>query len=150
MAGLTARTTEGDLSFDIADDVAATGSYDAKVTVSYYDSGTGSLSVQFDAGAKDRYHEAGTIALTGTDTWKTADVTLSGAWFGGLQSAGGDLRLHSAAGPFTVHSVGLTVTGARLPDRHAFPPAPGDHHRAAAPPSSWARRCPVRRSPTAR
>ena len=124
VAGLTARTTEGDLSFDVADDVAASGSYDAKVTVSYYDSGTGSLSVQYDAGAKDRYHEAGTIALTGTDTWKTADVTLKGAWFGGLQSAGGDLRLHSAAGPFTVHSVGLTVTGAWVPDRRAFPPAP--------------------------
>ncbi|MFG1810886.1 Ig-like domain-containing protein [Streptomyces sp. NPDC049040] len=124
VAGLSARTADGDMSFDVADDVAATGSYDARVTVSYYDSGTGSLSVQYDAGSKDRYHQAGTIALTGTDTWKTAEVTLSGAWFGGLQSNGADLRLHSADGPFTVHSVGLTVTGAWVPDRHAFPPAP--------------------------
>ncbi|NUP35736.1 MAG: hypothetical protein HOY76_01615, partial [Streptomyces sp.] len=124
VAGLTARTADTDMSFDVGDDVAATGSYDAEVTVSYYDGGTGSLSVQYDAGPKDRYHEAGTIALTGSGTWKTADVPIEGAWFGGLQAGGGDLRLHSAAGPFSVHSVGLTVTGAWVPDRHAFPPAP--------------------------
>ncbi|WP_329172069.1 Ig-like domain-containing protein [Streptomyces sp. NBC_01477] len=129
VAGLTARTTGSspggsDMYFDIGDDVAATGSYGAKVAVSYFDQGTGSLSVQYDAGAKDRYRQAGSIALTGSRTWKTAEVTLSGAWFGGLQNAGADLRLHSASGPVTVHSVGLTVTGAWVPDRHAFPPAP--------------------------
>jgi hypothetical protein len=123
VGGLTARTG-GDLSFDVADDVAATGSYDARVTVSYYDHGTGSLAVQYDNGARDRYHQAGSIALTGTDTWKSAEVTLSGAWFGGLQAGGADLRLHSADGPVSVHSVGLTVSGAWVPDRHAFPPAP--------------------------
>ncbi|SHM11119.1 Ig-like domain-containing protein [Actinacidiphila paucisporea] len=124
VAGLSARTATGDLSFDVGDDTAATGSYDARVTVSYYDSGTGSLSLQYDAGPKDRYREAGTIALTGTGTWKTADITLSGGYFGGLQKDGADLRLHSSAGPVTVHSVGMTVTGAWVPDRHAFPPAP--------------------------
>lgn len=124
VAGLTARTADTDMAFDVGDDVAATGSYGATVNVSYYDAGSGSLSVQYDAGAGDRYHEAGTIALTGSDTWKSAKVTLDGAWFGGLQAGGGDLRLHSSSGPFSVHSVGLTVTGAWVPDRHAFPPAP--------------------------
>ncbi|CAG7647484.1 Ig-like domain-containing protein [Actinacidiphila bryophytorum] len=124
VAGLSARTAQGDLSFDVGDDVAATGSYDAEVTVSYYDSGTGSMSVEYDAGPQDRYRQAGTIALTGSDTWKTAQVTLSGGYFGGLQQGGADLRLHSAGGPVTVHSVGMTVTGAWVQDRHAFPPAP--------------------------
>ncbi|WP_251484789.1 Ig-like domain-containing protein [Actinacidiphila cocklensis] len=124
VAGLSARTAQGDLSFDVGDDVAATGSYDARVTVSYYDAGTGSLSVQYDAGSQDRYHEAGTIALTGSDTWRTAEVTLTGGYFGGLQAGGADLRLHSSGGPVTVHSVGMTVTGAWVPGRHAFPPAP--------------------------
>lgn len=118
----TSRTTEGDLSFDVADDVAATGSYDAKVTVSYYDSGTGSLSVQYDAGAKDRYHEAGTIALTGTDTWKTADVTLSGAWFGGQQHSAADFRLRNVSGQLTVHSVAVKISGDAVPHVTDFAP----------------------------
>ncbi|NJP45328.1 Ig-like domain-containing protein [Actinacidiphila epipremni] len=123
VAGLTARTGT-DLGFAIGDDVAATGSYDAKVTVSYYDAGTGSLAVQYDAGPKDRYRQAGTIALTGSNTWKSADVTLAGGWFGNLQAGGADLRVHSTAGPVSLHSVAVTVTGAWVPDRHAFPPAP--------------------------
>ncbi|GII30123.1 Ig-like domain-containing protein [Planotetraspora mira] len=126
--GLTARTTGsgtdgGDMYFDVDNDVAATGSYDAKVSVSYFDTGTGAVSVQYDAGSADRYHVAGTIALTDSQTWKSAEVPLSGAYFGGLQNAGADLRLHADHG-ITVHSVGVTVTGPWVPNRRAFPPAP--------------------------
>ncbi|MCW2882146.1 MAG: hypothetical protein JWQ95_6246 [Sphaerisporangium sp.] len=130
VSGLTARTTGtgtgqdgSDMYFDVDNDVAATGLYDAKVTVSYFDTGTGAVSVQYDAGPRDRYHVAGSIALTDSHTWKTAEVTLSGAYFGGLQNAGADLRLH-ADHSITVHSVGVTATGPWVPNRHAFPPAP--------------------------
>ncbi|WP_055585947.1 Ig-like domain-containing protein [Streptacidiphilus griseoplanus] len=126
--GLTARTAgaahgDNDMYFDIDDDVAATGDYAATVTVCYFDSGTGAVSVQYDAGPGDPDHVAGTLALHDTRTWRTARVTLDGAWFGGLQHAGADLRLH-AGRSITVHSVGVTVTGPWVADRHAFPPAP--------------------------
>jgi hypothetical protein len=128
VAGLTARTTSGagggDLSFDVADATAATSRYDATLDVSYYDAGTGTVAVQYDAGPKDPYHQAGTIALTGSNTWKTAELTLTGAYFGNLQHAGADLRLHSADGPVTVHSAALTVTGPWVTGGRAFPPAP--------------------------
>jgi hypothetical protein len=130
VSGLTARTTGtgtgtdgSDMYFNVDNDVAATGSYDAKVVVSYFDTGTGAISVQYDAGPQNPYQVAGSIALTDSHTWKTAVVTLSGAYFGGLQNAGADLRLH-ADHSITVHSVGVTATGPWVPNQHAFPPAP--------------------------
>ncbi|WP_377272914.1 Ig-like domain-containing protein [Peterkaempfera sp. SMS 1(5)a] len=126
--GLTARTTgagrgDNDMYFDIDNDIAATGDYDATVSVSYLDSGKGDISVQYDAGPNDPKHVAGTITLTDTGTWKTAQVAVDGAWFGGLQRGGTDLRLH-ACNDITVHSVGVNVTGPWVADQHAFPPAP--------------------------
>ncbi|WP_433890342.1 Ig-like domain-containing protein [Streptomyces sp. CA-111067] len=130
--GLTARTTgtpaghgSSDLYFGIDNGTAASGSYDATVTVSYYDAGTGTLAVQYDNGARDPDHTAGSIKLTDSRTWKTAQVSIKGGYFGGLEAAGGDFRLHDpAGGPITVHSVGVSVTGAWVPAEHAFPPAP--------------------------
>jgi len=130
--GLSARTTanpaggsatENDLYFSIDPSVAATSSYDATIKVSYYDSGTGTVALQYDNGPGDPYHTAGTITLTGSDTWKTASFTVTGAYFGGLENAGADFRLDGQQ-PITVHSVGLSVTGPAVPAATEFPPAP--------------------------
>jgi hypothetical protein len=128
VAGLSARTTSGsaaenDLYFSISPSVAATSSYNATITVSYYDSGTGPVALQYDNGPKDPYHTAGTITETGSDTWKTASIAVSGAYFGGLENAGADFRL-DAQQPITVHSVGVSVTGPAVPAGAQFPPAP--------------------------
>ncbi|MBM9503503.1 Ig-like domain-containing protein [Actinacidiphila acididurans] len=128
VAGRTARTTGtapagSDMYFDVANDTAATGTYTGTLHVSYYDSGTDPIAVQVDAGSADRYHQAGTIARTGTDIWKSADIAIDTAWFGGLQAQGADLRLHSAS-PFSVHSTALTVSGVWVPNQKSFPPAP--------------------------
>jgi hypothetical protein len=128
VAGLSARTTAGpaadnDLYFAIDPTMAATSSYDATITVSYYDAGTGPVALQYDNGDNDPYHTAGTITLTGSDTWKTATFTVSGAYFGGLENAGADFRL-DARTPITVHSVAATVTGPAVPSGAQFPPAP--------------------------
>jgi hypothetical protein len=132
VAGRSARTTanpaggtatENDLYFSINPSVAATSSYDATIAVSYYDSGTGTVALQYDNGAGDPYHTAGTITLTGSDTWKTASFTVSGAYFGGLENAGADFRLDGQQ-PITVHSVGVSVTGPAVPATNEFPPAP--------------------------
>ncbi|MCW2930381.1 MAG: hypothetical protein JWM19_1343, partial [Actinomycetia bacterium] len=82
VGGLSARTTTGsaqenDMYFSIDPSIAATSSYDATVKVSYYDSGTGTVSLQYDNGINDPNHTAGTITLTGSDTWKTATFTVT-------------------------------------------------------------------------
>jgi hypothetical protein len=128
LAGLSARTTTGtaadnDLYFTIDPTVAATSSYNATITVSYYDAGTGTVALQYDNGYNDPYHPAGTLTLTGSDTWKTASFTVSGAYFGGLENAGADFRLDARA-PITVHSVAVSVTGPAVPSGAQFPPAP--------------------------
>jgi len=134
VSGLSARSTvgaagaaspgaENDMYFSIDPTVAATSSYDATVTVSYYDGGTGAMSLQYDNGFTDPYHTAGTIQLTGSDTWKTASFSATGAYFGGLENAETDFRLH-ANSPITVHSVGVSVTGPAVPSGAQFPPAP--------------------------
>jgi Bacterial Ig-like domain len=134
VGGRSARTTvgaggssgagvENDMYFGIDPSVAATSSYDATVTVSYYDSGTGSMSLQYDNGFADPYHVAGTVQLTGSDTWKTATFSVTGAYFGALENAGADFRL-DADTPITVHSLGVSVTGPAVPAKTEFPPAP--------------------------
>ncbi|HEY7265136.1 MAG TPA: Ig-like domain-containing protein [Trebonia sp.] len=128
VAGLSARSTTGqaqenDMYFGIDPSVAATSSYDATVKVSYYDGAAGTIALQYDNGFADPYHTAGTITLTGSDTWKTASFTVSGAYFGGLENAGADFRL-DAQQPITVHSVGVSVTGPAVPAATEFPPAP--------------------------
>jgi hypothetical protein len=132
VAGRSARTTaspaggaatENDMYFSIDPSVAATSSYDATIAVSYYDAGTGTVALQYDNGAGDPYHTAGTITLTGTDTWKTASFSVTGAYFGGLENGGADFRLDGQQ-PITVHSVGMSVTGPAVPARTEFPPAP--------------------------
>lgn len=128
VAGRTARTAgtgtgPASMAFDVDNAVAATGSYSGTVSVSYYDAGTGSLTLRYDAGPGKTDRVAGTIHLGGTDTWRSADLPLTGAYFGGLGEGGADLSLQGTA-PFSVHSAALAVTGARVPDRQEFPPAP--------------------------
>lgn len=122
-AGGVSPGTENDMYFDIASSVAATSSYDATFTVSYYDAGTTGVSLQYDNGFADPEHTAGTVRLTGTDTWKTATFSVTGAYFGGLENAGADFRLDSD-GPIIVHSVAVSVTGPAVPAGAQFPPAP--------------------------
>ncbi|WP_392755381.1 hypothetical protein [Streptomyces sp. LN590] len=74
--GLSARTsTQGNIYFDVDDSIAHAGFYTATFTLSYYDQGTGSFSVQYDNGGSDPYKSTAGIALTGSNTWKTATVT---------------------------------------------------------------------------
>jgi hypothetical protein len=136
VGGLSARTTaaatpaaagssqaDNDMYFNIDDSVASTSSYDAAFTVSYYDAGTGAMSLEYDNGFANPYQTAGTIQLTGSDTWKTATFSASGAYFGNLEHGGTDFRLRAGV-PITVHSIGVSVTGPAVVAGSQFPPAP--------------------------
>lgn len=115
--------TENDMYFTIDPSVAATSRYDATIKVTYHDTGTGTVALQYDNGPKDPNHVAGTITLTGGNTWKTATFTVTGAYFGGDENAGADFRL-DAQQPITVHSVGMSITGPAVPATTEFPTAP--------------------------
>ncbi|MDB5125761.1 MAG: alpha-mannosidase, partial [Mucilaginibacter sp.] len=124
IAGLTARTsTQGNIYFNIDDSVAHAGYYTATFTIAYYDQGTGSVSVQYDNGSSDPYKSATDIQLTGTNTWKTATVSASDAYFGGSQHSAADFRLRNGSGQVTAHSVAVKITGSGVPDTAPFAPA---------------------------
>jgi hypothetical protein len=123
--GLSARTsTDSNIYFAIDQSVAYEGDYSATFTISYYDQGTGSFQVQYDNGTSNPYEAATpTINLTNTDTWKTATVTATDAYFGGLQHSGADFRLRNGSGQVTVHSVVVNISGDGVANVTDFPPA---------------------------
>jgi hypothetical protein len=124
IAGLTARTsTQGNIYFDIDDTIAHAGDYTATFTIAYYDQGTGSFSVQYDNGSTDPYKSTASIPLTGTNTWKTATVSASDAYFGGQQHSGADFRLRNGSGQVTVHSVAVKISGNGVANTVPFAPA---------------------------
>ncbi|HEX3963678.1 MAG TPA: Ig-like domain-containing protein, partial [Trebonia sp.] len=123
--GLSARTsTNSNIYFNIDDSVANAGDYSATFTVEYYDSGTGSFQVQYDNGTSNPYQAATpNITLTNTDTWKTATVSATGAYFGGKQHSAADFRLRNGSGQVTVHSVAVKISGDGVANVTDFAPA---------------------------
>ena len=124
IAGLSALTsTDSNIYFSVDDSVAYQGDYSATFTIEYYDSGTGSFQVQYDNGTSNPYQAATpNIPLTNTDTWKTATVTGTGAYFGNEQNGGADFRLRNGSGQLTVHSVAVKISGDGVANVTDFPP----------------------------
>jgi hypothetical protein len=124
IAGLSALTsTDSNIYFSVDNSVAYQGDYSATWTIEYYDTGTGSFQVQYDNGTSNPYQAATpNIPLTNTDTWKTATVTGSGAYFGNLQNGGADFRLRNGSGQLTVHSVAVKISGDGVANVTDFPP----------------------------
>lgn len=121
--GLTVRnSTQSNVYFDIDDSIAHAGYYSATFTVSYYDKGSGSFAVHYDDGSSDPYKSTSSIPLTGTNTWKTATVSASDAYFGGRQHSGADFRLRNGGGQVTVHSVVVKISGNGVPSVTNFAP----------------------------
>ncbi len=126
LSALTSTSTDGgNIYFSINDSIAYEGDYSATFTVEYYDSGTGSFQVQYDNGTSNPYQAATpNIPLTNTDTWKTATVTATGAYFGDKQNGGADFRLRDGSGQITVHSVAVKISGDGVANVTDFPPVP--------------------------
>ncbi|WP_051951562.1 GH92 family glycosyl hydrolase [Actinacidiphila yeochonensis] len=80
-------------------------------TISYYDSGTDSWSLQYDAaGTSGAYTRALSVTNTNTDTWKTATVTVPDSYFANRENGSSDFRIASGS-PVTVHSVRTETSG---------------------------------------
>ncbi|GIH15832.1 GH92 family glycosyl hydrolase [Rugosimonospora africana] len=80
-------------------------------TVEYYDQGTNGWSLQYDAGTGSAaYTTAVHVTNTGTDTWKTATVTVANSEFANRENGASDFRIASGS-PVIIHSVRLDVSG---------------------------------------
>ena len=96
------------------------GPYQATVTIDYYDHGTGSWSLQYDA-VGNAYESTAPVAKTGTDTWKTATFTVADAAFHNGENGGTDFRIANSGDTGTIAHVGVAVTGGNVLALHLCP-----------------------------
>jgi len=112
--------------FNVNDTFAFQGNRPAvAVNVDYYDGGTGSLTLEYDANTGEFYKNGGSIALTNKNTWKQFTFNLTNAYFGNRQNNGADFRL--SLGSTTFYLDVIQVDAAALPPPgQATSPNPAD------------------------
>ena len=89
--------------FGVSDTFAFQASkQDLYVSVDYFDTGTGSLVLQYDSNTGTNlpafYKNGGSVALTGSNTWKRKVFHVTDAYFGNRQNAGADFRIARSGG----------------------------------------------------
>ncbi|MDO8588626.1 MAG: carbohydrate-binding protein [Armatimonadota bacterium] len=67
------------------------------ITIDYYDTGTGSLTLHYDA-TSSPYKVGATAYLTNTNTWKTYTWQINDAYFGNRQNGASDFRIAADVG----------------------------------------------------
>lgn len=117
VGGQSARTTvplvTGDLNmyFQLDKRLAFGVASATTFTISYYDSGTATWSLQYDAaGDAGAYTKALSVTNTGSYTWKSATVTVKDSNFANRENGASDFRIASDA-PVTIHSVRTETSG---------------------------------------
>jgi predicted alpha-1,2-mannosidase len=107
--------------FDIDNTVVPGGGpYHATVTIDYYDHGTGSWTLQYDA-VGNTYKNTAPVVKTGTDTWKTATFTVDDAAFHNGENAGTDFRVANGGDVGTLGKVHVAVSGGNVLALHLCP-----------------------------
>jgi hypothetical protein len=89
--------------FGVSDSFAFQGNKpDLYISVDYYDTGTGSIGLQYDSNTGNTvdaiYKDGGSVALTGSNTWKRKVFHVTDAYFGNRQNAGADFRISKCCG----------------------------------------------------
>ena len=89
--------------FAVADSFVFQGNQpELSITVDYFDSGTGTLALQYDSDTGDTlpafYKHGGSITLTGTNTWKQHTFQVNDAYFGNRQNQDADFRIFGGVG----------------------------------------------------
>ncbi|UCD28568.1 MAG: sulfatase-like hydrolase/transferase [Planctomycetota bacterium] len=118
--------------FDIADTFAYQGSRsEVYISISYYDSyydgGSGSLVLQYDA-ADSAYQDGDSISLTTQNKWKTYMFHVTDAYFGNRQNGEADFRIaRTSNGSFCLDVVQVRHFD---PDLPAFAHNPDPAHQA--------------------
>ena len=83
------------------------------ITIDYFDSGTGTLTLQYDSDTGDTlpafYKVGDNVTLTGTGTWKQHTFQVNDAYFGNRQNHGADFRIVGGIGnPFYLDRLQVT------------------------------------------
>jgi hypothetical protein len=96
--------------FTVDPRVAQQGRFATTFTIEYYDEGTNSWSLQYDADAGSAYQHAVTVTNQASNTWRTAAVTVPDAGLAHRQNDRTDFRLASSD-PVTIHQVTAEISG---------------------------------------
>jgi hypothetical protein len=125
VGGRAARSTTSGapyMYFDVTNALVPGGNYHAVVQIDYYDHGTGSWTLQYDSSdPAQKYKSTAPVALTNTDTWKTATFTVDDAGFTGRENNSADFRLGSGGGVGTIAQVHVAVSGDNVLAIHLCP-----------------------------
>jgi len=83
------------------------------VAMDYFDTGTGSLSLQYDSNTGNTlpsfYKDAGSVTLTGSNTWKQKVFHITDAYFGNRENVGADFRISKANSFFYLDQVRVVI-----------------------------------------
>lgn len=108
------------LYFDVADPYYYDHRGALTVRFTYFDAGDDAIIIQYDSAEDtdslaDQYRpHPQNIVRTGTNTWKTAELSLPGARCANRQNGGADFRLQSIGAEMAIRRVEVT----KLPDRY--------------------------------
>jgi hypothetical protein len=115
-AGKSGRTTVEDVAndlnmyFQVDPRIAGNGDFAATVTLTYFDTGTNSWSLQYDKSGGSAYTGVLSVTNTNTGTWKTVTATLPDAALAKAENNQADFRI-AGGQPVIVHSVLATISG---------------------------------------
>src|SRR3954453_259280 len=117
---------EFDVDHDYVDEI---GTADVLVTVTYLDSGSGTLELQYDAKA-DPQQDATDVQLTNTGQWKTGVFSLTDIAFTN-RLGDADVRVFGGSSDITIASLRISTAGASVqlgasPIEHGISPRAGD------------------------
>jgi hypothetical protein len=89
--------------FGVTDTFAYQGNkQDLYVSVDYFNTGSGSLGLQYDSNTGNTldafYKDGGSVTLTGSNTWKRKVFHVTDGFFGNRQNAGADFRIAKFGG----------------------------------------------------
>ena len=90
------------------------------VTIDYFDTGSGSLRLQYDSDTggdvSARYRNAGRVMLEGTDAWRRHTFHLTDVYFGNRQNLGADFRITKTGAAQRFYLDLIQVSGAAVTD----------------------------------
>ena len=136
VGGMSARTIAAEdqpnyphnIYFQVDDSLAYNGSYDAQVSVQYYDQGSNSFMLQYDSTdcaqpLSGAYKGGGSVTKGNTGSWQTATFNLPDAHFADRENNSADFRLgmgSASTDQLAVHQVTVTF----VKDNTPVAPAP--------------------------
>ncbi|UCD28418.1 MAG: DUF5060 domain-containing protein [Planctomycetota bacterium] len=97
------RNKDVDVDFYVYFNVAGSYAYQGSrsevyIMVDYFDTGTGALTMEYDAVGGDAYKNSGSVILGNTNAWKQHTYIITDAYFGNRQNGGADFRISKSGG----------------------------------------------------